>query len=57
MERMAAWKQLDRMKKPDEIFDLVCFGNFMAGQFNAKIPVDESRRAFARIKKLLSKTS
>ena len=42
-----------KLKDPDEIFDLVCAGNYFAGNFNSRMPVDESRKAFKRIKKLL----
>lgn len=42
-------------KKVDEIFDLLCANNYFAGQFGLNIPVDESRKVFAHIKKLLKK--
>ncbi len=42
-----------KLKDPDEIFDLVCVANYSCGNFNQQIPVDESRKAFKRIKKLL----
>ena len=42
-----------KLKDPDEIFDLVCAANYFAGNFNQNMPVDESRKAFKRIKKLL----
>ena len=44
---------IKRLKDPDQIFDLVCAANYFAGNFNANIPVDESRKAFKRIKQLL----
>ena len=43
-----------KMKDPDQIFDLICSANYFAGNYNQNIPVDESRRAFERIKKLLT---
>ena len=43
-----------KLKDPDEIFDLVCVSNYFCGNFNQSIPVDESRKAFKRIKKLLA---
>jgi hypothetical protein len=41
------------LKDPDEIFDLVCAANYFCGNFNNQMPVEESRKAFKRIKKLL----
>lgn len=45
-----------KLKNPDEIFDLVCAANYFAGNFNQNIPVDNSRKAFKRIKELLTTT-
>jgi hypothetical protein len=42
-----------KLKDPLEIFDLVCAANYFAGNFNQNMPVDESRKAFDRIKQLL----
>ena len=46
-----------KLTDPDEIFGLVCAANYFAGNFNANMPVDESRKAFERIKKLLKSKS
>ena len=51
---MDNWKSLKFMKDIDEIFDLVCFENYIRGKFNQNIPVDESRIVFKRIKKLIT---
>ena len=56
--KQTAWDSLLRIRNPkrvDEMFDLVCAGNYFAGQFNGQIPVEESRKVFEHIKKLLSK--
>ena len=45
------------LKDPDQIFDLVCAANYFAGNFNANVPVEESRKAFGVIKKLLKKSN
>lgn len=42
-------------KNVDQIFDLVCFQNYISGQFDNKIPVAESRLLFEHIKSLLKK--
>ena len=42
-----------KLKDPDQIFDLICAANYFCGNFNNPIPVDESRKAFKRIKQLL----
>lgn len=47
-------KQYQGIKKPDLLFDLVCYHNFVAGQFDGKIPVQESRQVYEEIKRLLS---
>ena len=47
------WKSITRMKNVDEIFDIICFENYVRGKFNLNVPVDESRNAFKRIKDLL----
>lgn len=39
----------------DEMFDLVCAGNFFRGNLGGMMPVDESRMVFGRIKELLKK--
>ena len=43
-----------KLKDPLEIFDLVCGANYFCGNFNQPMPVDESRKAFDRIKELLA---
>ncbi len=51
-------KELLRMRSPknvDQMFDLICAHNYFQGQFNGKIPVDDSRKVFEKIKKLLKK--
>lgn len=55
MKQDDPFKMMKRMKKPDEIFDLVCLANYMRGQFNGMVPVEESREVFDHIKKLLKK--
>ena len=45
------------IKNPDELFDLICFKNWMMGNMNANIPVEESREIFEKIKCLLSPSS
>lgn len=47
------WDMMKTLKNPDEIFDLVCAANYFCGNFNSPIPVEDSRKAFKRIKKLL----
>lgn len=47
------WEDMLTMKDPDQIFDLVCSGNYFAGSFRQNIPVLESRKCFDHIKKLL----
>lgn len=42
------------VKDPDLLFDLVCFRNFMAGNMDIQIPVEESRQVFEEIKRLLA---
>ena len=34
------------LKDPDQMFDLICLNNYLAGQFDRNIPVDESREIF-----------
>lgn len=53
MKNIDPIKMLMRMKNVDQIFDFICFHNYMKGQFDQKIPTDESRKVFERIKKLL----
>lgn len=50
-----AWARLIRMKKPDQIFDLIIWGAYHAGAIDAQIPVAEAEKAFEHIKKLLAK--
>lgn len=45
-----------KMKDPLEIFDLVCSANYFAGNFNQNVPVEESRRCFDRIVKLIKES-
>ena len=55
---MTTPKPFDRiykLKNADQIFDLTCAVNYFAGQFDNNIPVEESRKAFDRIKQLLRK--
>lgn len=44
-----------KLKDPDQLFDLVCFRNYVCGDMDLNIPVSESRKVFERIKKLLKK--
>ena len=48
-----AWKDIEKMKDPDAMFDLIISGIYFAAQFGNPIPVDESRIVFKKIKKLL----
>ena len=48
-------KDIRRLRNPDRIFDLICASNYFAGQFNSNMPVEESRKSFERIKKLLNR--
>lgn len=48
-------KTMLRMKDPDSIFDLILVVNYMAGRFDEPHPIDESRKVFEHIKKLLGK--
>jgi len=43
-----------KLKDPLEIFDLVCAANYLSGNFNNPMPIEESRKAFERIKELLN---
>jgi allantoicase len=52
-KRQTGFEMIMKLKDPDQIFDLVCSANYFAGQFNNNIPVDDSRKAFERIKELL----
>lgn len=38
---------------PDEIFDLICAHNYFAGHLGSGIPINELRKVFNQIKKLL----
>jgi len=50
LDELLRWRS---PKRVDEMFDLVCFNNFVAGQFDGKIPVDKNREVFKRIKWIL----
>lgn len=52
-----SFKQILRLKNPLRIFDLVCLRNYFAGRFDLNVPVDDSRKAFERIKKLIQEDS
>jgi len=49
----SSFKMIMRLKDPLQIFDLICVANYFAGNFGLDAPVDESREAFGRIKKLI----
>lgn len=54
------FEELYKMKgkdKVDRMFDMVCAVNYFAGQYQQNMPVDESRKVFDQIKKILSKTN
>ena len=53
MKKCDPWKAMLRRKDPDRLFDMIVAGNYFAGQFDGDMPVEQSRKAFARIKKLL----
>jgi hypothetical protein len=57
MRNKTPFEMIRRLKNPDEIFDLICSANYFAGNFNANIPVEESRKAFERIKILLKEST
>lgn len=42
-----------KIKDPYHMFDMVCMMNYMAGQNNGMIPVDQSRKVFEKIKEIL----
>lgn len=42
------------VKDPALMFDLICVANYFAGMLEHKMPVDENREIFQRIKKLLN---
>ena len=46
---------MKKLKKPDEIFNLLISTSYSCGKFGADIPVDETRDVFEHIKKLLNK--
>ena len=46
--------ELLKLNDPMEIFDLTCAYNYFAGGLENKMPVEDNRRAFARIKHLLT---
>lgn len=41
------------VQDPDQLFDLICVQNYMKGQFDEKMPVDQNRKAFEEIKRLV----
>lgn len=41
------------LKNPDLMFDLCIWGAFTAGNLDGKMPIDETRKVFEKIKKLL----
>jgi hypothetical protein len=53
--KRTAWDAIMDLKNPDEMFDLVCAGCYFAGNLDGMMPVDESRKVFEKIKKLLRK--
>lgn len=44
-----------RMRQVDRILDLLVFQCWLIGQNNGMVPVDESRKLFEHIKKLIKK--
>jgi 5-formaminoimidazole-4-carboxamide-1-beta-D-ribofuranosyl 5'-monophosphate synthetase len=40
------------VQDPDQLFDLICVKNYMAGQFDRNLPVDESRKEFQEVLRL-----
>lgn len=54
-KKVTAWMMLMKMKNPEEIFDLVIWGAYNCGSFGANVPVEETRKVFEHIKKLLTK--
>lgn len=52
---LSPYEEIGRLKDPLTMFDLCIAGSFMAGQLGGKIPVDETRKVFEKIKKILEK--
>ena len=50
---MKPYKDILKMKNPDEMFNLLIAFIYFAGKFDMNIPVDESREIFEAIKKRL----
>jgi len=50
-----AFDMILKLKDVDEMFDLVCVGNYMRGRLDGMSPVEESRAVFKRIKGILAK--
>jgi len=56
MKRKSAedpWESILDLKDPDNMFDLTCAGIYVAGYIGDPMPVDESRKVFAKIKAIL----
>jgi hypothetical protein len=41
------------VQDPAQLFDLICFQNWLRGNTDSKIPVDESRKAYEEIVRLI----
>jgi hypothetical protein len=46
---------IDQLKDADMAFDIVCARNYICGQLDCNMPVEESRLIFKKIKELLNK--
>jgi len=55
MKEKTPTKDIAELKDVDQMFDLVCLMNYMSGHLEDEIPVDDSRKIFKQIKKLLRK--
>lgn len=54
MKKKTIWDSLARMKNVDNMFDYLITTAYFDGKFGNNIQVEESRKIFERIKKLLT---
>lgn len=54
MKKTALDKTIEQTTDVDHIFDLIVWSAWLSGQMNSDIPVEESRRAFSKIKELIN---
>lgn len=53
MKNSTFMQAFNGIKDPDLMFDLCIWGAYVAGNLNGKMPVEETREVFKRIKKSL----